>query len=82
VRPELSKKQKELERLLSKPKDLRFEELQRVLIHCDYVLDRMRGSHAIFVHPELVSLTIPAKTPVKSYLIEQVLDVIEEYIED
>lgn len=78
----MSKKQKELARILSKPKDLRFEELDRILKHCGYTLDRMNGSHAVFVHSELAELTIPAKSPIKSYLIGQVLNEIEDYIED
>ena len=78
----MSKKQKELARLLSKPKDLRFEELDRILKRCGYFIYRMHGSHAIYAHLELCELTIPAKSPVKSYLIEQVLNVIEDYIED
>lgn len=78
----MSKKQKELARILSKPKDLRFEELDRILKHCGYFIDRIHGSHTYYVHLELCALSIPAKSPVKSCYIEQVLNVIEDYIED
>lgn len=78
----MSKKQKLYQRILSIPKDLRFEELQKVVLDCGYQLDHITGSHAIFTKPGCNPLTIVAKTPVKSYLIKQVLDEIGEYLED
>ena len=78
----MSKKQKLLELLLSKPKDLRYDELDKILLACGYTLDHVSGSHAIYTRPGLRALTIPRKTPVKSYLIEQVLDMIEDCIEE
>jgi len=78
----LSKRDKLLQRLLDKPKDLRFEELEKVILMCGYRLNRNRGSHAIYVKVGSPTLTIPIKTPVKSYLIDQVLYVIEDCLED
>ncbi|MEW6504842.1 MAG: type II toxin-antitoxin system HicB family antitoxin [Chloroflexota bacterium] len=63
------------------PRDLRFEELQKILLDCGYRLDHCKGSHAIFVKPGCNPLTIPAKTLVKSYLIKQVLAEIDECLE-
>ena len=78
----MSKKQKLLQRLLSEPKDLRFDELNRILELCGFKLDHITGSHAIYTKPGVRSLTIPQKSPVKSYLIEQVLVAIEDCIDE
>ncbi len=78
----MSKKLKLLQRLLSEPKDLRFDELNRILELCGFEIDHMTGSHAIYTKPGCRSLTIPQKTPVKSYLIEQVLAAIEDCIDE
>jgi len=78
----VSKKQKLLERLLQNPKDLRFSELETILIFCGYVIDRYNGKHAIFIKDGYPVLTIPRTDPVKSYLIKQVLTAIEDIIEE
>jgi predicted RNA binding protein YcfA (HicA-like mRNA interferase family) len=78
----LSRKDKLLQRLLSLPKDVRFDELERVLLWSGYTLDRTRGSHAIYIKTGHPTLTIPIRSPVKSYLIKQVLDVIEDDFEE
>ena len=78
----MSKKKKLYQRILDKPKDLRFEELEKAVMDCGYILDHTTGSHAIYTKPDSVTLTIPHKTPVKSYLIDQVLNVIGDCLEE
>lgn len=78
----MSKKLKEYARLLRKPKDLRFDELQRILEQCGFVQDRQKGSHAHFFHPEFGPLSIPADTIVKKCYIDEVVDLIGYYLED
>ena len=78
----MSKKQKLLEKILGKPKDLRFEELERIILWCGYTYDRTKGSHAHYFRDGYPTLTIPIKSPVLSYLIKQVLDAVEDDIED
>jgi len=78
----VSKKQKLYQRILSDPKDLRFEELEKIILACEYVLDHTTGSHAIYAKQGSPTLTIPRKTPVKSYLIKQVLDAIGDCLEN
>jgi predicted RNA binding protein YcfA (HicA-like mRNA interferase family) len=78
----VSKTQKLCQKLLRKPKDLRFSELVTILNFCGYELDRTKGSHAIFIKDGYPILTIPRKDPVKSYLIKQVLTAIEDIIEE
>lgn len=78
----MSRKDKRLKRLLDQPKDLRFDELERILLQVGYVHDRTRGSHAIYVKAGYLPLTIPVKSPFKSYLFKQVLAVIEDLLDD
>lgn len=78
----MSRKEKLYQRILNLPKDLRFEELDKVLIACGYSLDRTNGSHAVYTKINCNTLTIPRVTPVKSYLIRQVLTEIGEILED
>lgn len=78
----MSRKEKLLRRLLDEPKDLRFEELEKIILWCGYVHDRTKGSHAHYSRDGYPPLTIPIKSPVKSYLIKQVLNTLEDDIED
>ncbi len=78
----MSKKQKLYKRILEKPKDFRFNELVKVIQDCGYTLDNVNGSHYIYIHQDLQTLTIPNKTPVKSYLIDQVLDIVRNELEE
>ncbi|MEN4012124.1 MAG: type II toxin-antitoxin system HicA family toxin [Bellilinea sp.] len=78
----MSKREKLYQRILSKPKDLRFQELKKVLLDCGYQLDHHTGSHVIFTKAGCNALSIPDSTPVKSYLIKQVLAEIGECLED
>lgn len=75
------KKQKLLLKLLSGSKNIRFSEA----VHCaemfDFRLERISGSHHIFVHseiPELINLqNVNGKA--KPYQIKQLLELIERY---
>lgn len=78
----MSKKEKLFQRILGLPKDLRFDELDKMLVACGYELDRTNGSHAVYIKENCISLTIPRVTPVKSYLIRQVLTEIGDILDD
>ena len=78
----MSRVEKLLRRVLGQPRDLRFEELEGILLRCGYVRDRTRGSHAIFTKAGSPTLTLPIRSPVKSYLIRQVLIAIEADLEN
>lgn len=78
----VSKQEKLVQRILNYPKDLRFEELEKVIFACGYLLDHNTGSHAIYVRENYPTLTIPRKTPVKSYLIQQVILAIGDCLEE
>ena len=78
----MSRKDKRLNRLLGQPTDLRFAELERILLGVGTVRDRTRGRHAVYVKDGYPTLTTPVKSPVKSYLIKQVLAAIEDLLDD
>jgi len=62
--------------------DIRFEEFVLLLVHFGFILDRTRGSHHIFVHPDLVELLSiqPRKDgKAKPYQLRQFLKLVEEY---
>lgn len=77
----LMKKRKLLQKLLSGSKNIRFPEAVTCAESFGFRLDRINGSHHIFVHPdvpELVNLqNVKGKT--KPYQMKQLLQIIERY---
>jgi len=75
------KKRKLLQKLLSGSKNIRFSEAVLGAEMFGFQLDRIKGSHHIFVHPkipELVSLQ-NVKGKAKVYQVKQLLEIIERY---
>ena len=75
------KRRKLLQKLLSGSKNIRFSEATTCAESFGFRLDRMNGSHHIFVHPdvpELVSLQ-DVKGKAKPYQVKQLLEIIERY---
>jgi len=74
-------KKKLLKKLLSGSKNIRFSEIVSCTEAFGFNLDRVNGSHHIFIHPdipELINLqNINGK--VKPYQIKQLLKIIEKY---
>ena len=74
-------KSKLLQKLLSGSKNIRFSEAVTCAESFRFRLDRINGSHHIFVHPnvpELVNLqNVNGKT--KPYQVKQLLQIIERY---
>ena len=75
------KKRKTLKKLLSGSKNIRFSEVVACVEAFGYRLDRIKGSHHIFVHPdvpELINLQdVGGKA--KPYQVKQFLNVVEKY---
>ena len=74
----MSKLEKLLQRIKNNPKTVRFEELDKILRHEEYVPSQPRGgsSHYTYKKPGSKSLTIPRQIP---YVNEcYVRDVLEE----
>lgn len=78
----MSRKSKLFQHLLDKPKDLRFKELEKIILWCGYTRERTRGSHAHYFKEGYPPLTIPTHSPVKSYLIRQVRKLMADISED
>ncbi|MFH1860214.1 MAG: type II toxin-antitoxin system HicA family toxin [bacterium] len=74
-------KSKLLQKLLSGSKNIRFSEVVTCTESFGFRLDRINGSHHIFVHPdvpELVNLqNVNGKS--KPYQVKQLLQIIERY---
>jgi len=75
------KKRKLLQKLLSGSKNIRFSEAVASAEMFGFRLDRIKGSHHIFVHPntsELVNLQ-NIKGKAKPYQVKQLLELVERY---
>ena len=75
------KKLKLLQRLLINQKNVKFDDAVSCAEAFGFRLDRINGSHHIFVHdeiPELVNLQ-NVKGKAKSYQIKQLLQLVEKY---
>lgn len=75
------KKGKLLQKALTGPKNLRFEEMVTLVEAFGFRLSRVRGSHHIFTHQqvnELVNLQ-NVKGGVKPYQVRQFLRLVERY---
>ena len=61
----MSKWDKLLMRISNLSKDIRFDELVLVMHDFDYRLDRIRGSHAYFIHSKHPNICVPKHEPIK-----------------
>ena len=75
----MSQFEKLLQRIHSLDKNLRFEELQKILEHFGYSMDGPGGgsSHKTFRKPGAPPITIPKNSPIKRTYVEMVRDVVE-----
>ena len=75
----MSKWDKPIERICHLSKDLRFDELRKVLEGCGYEMYAPRGgsSHFTFRKPGCMPITIPKHEPIKRVYVELVRQVVE-----
>ena len=75
----MAKWEKLLARICSLSKDIRFEELQRVLESYGYQLNAPRGgsSHYTFRKQGCQPITIPKHEPIKKVYVEMVKQIVE-----
>ena len=75
----MSKWDKLITRIYNLSKDLRFEELRKVLESCGYKMKAPRGgsSHYTFRKEGCMPITIPKHEPIKKIYIEMVKQVVE-----
>ena len=74
-------KRKLLEKLIAGSKNIRFNEATTIAKAFGFRLDRISGSHHIFLHPDLPELVNlqEVKGKAKPYQIKQLLKIIEKY---
>ena len=73
----MSQWDKLIERICSLSKDLRFDELRRVLESCGYEMKRPGSSHCTFRKSGCAPITIPVHEPIKVTYVRMVRDVVE-----
>ena len=68
-----------IQKILSLSKDLRFDELRKVLQEYGYTMNAPRSgsSHYTFRKPGCMPITIPKHEPIKKVYVEMVRDVVE-----
>ncbi|MCG2766839.1 MAG: type II toxin-antitoxin system HicA family toxin [Anaerolineae bacterium] len=75
------KRRKLLQKAISSPKNVRFDEMATLMDAFGFRLSRVKGSHHIFVHPEVRELVnlqnVGGKA--KPYQIRQFLRLVERY---
>ena len=76
----MSKWDKLLSRILSLSKDMRFDELKKVLESYGYEINAPKSgsSHYTFRKPGRNPITIPKHEPIKKIYVEMVREVVEE----
>lgn len=75
----MSSWEKLLARILTLSKDLRYEELKRVLEEYGYTVKQPKsgGSHYTFRKPGCMPITIPKHEPIKKTYVEMVKEIVE-----
>lgn len=76
----MSKWKKLLKKILTLSKDMRFDELRKILESYGYVMSAPRGgsSHYTFRKPGKNPITVPKHEPIKKVYVEMVRQVVEE----
>lgn len=75
------KKEKLLRKIISGMKNVSFNDMVKLIEAYEFHLDRVSGSHHIFVHPEVSELVNiqNVKGKAKPYQIKQFLSLVEKY---
>ena len=78
----MNKWEKLLDKILSLSKDVRFEELRKVLESYGYVMNSPGSSHYTFRKPGRSPITIPKHEPIKKVYVEMVREIVEEEMQN
>jgi predicted RNA binding protein YcfA (HicA-like mRNA interferase family) len=77
----MSKFEKDLAKLKQNPKNVHFEELEKILLRFGFTKRQRGSSHVVFTKGKNI-LTVPIKRPfLKAVYVKQALEVIEEIID-
>lgn len=81
----MTKREKRLQKIRNNPKNVKFKDLEALLIDFGFVFDRASGSHRLFTREiggESVSVVVPYKRVVKETYVKDVLKLIDQIEED
>lgn len=75
----MTKLDKLVNRILNVPKDMRFDEVKKVLEKCGYKTEQPKGgsSHYTFRKEGCEPITIPKHSPIKRIYVKMVKEVVE-----
>lgn len=76
-----NQRQKRRRKITKNPKNVRFEDLRRLLEDYDFELKRTKGSHHSFVGyigSEKTTIVIPFHRPLKEIYVKRVLSILDE----
>ncbi len=73
----MTRRQKLLEKLSSNPRNVRFEDVDKLLRWCGYESRHRGGSHYVYKKAGCRPLTIPYRRPLKSVYVKKALAAIE-----
>jgi len=75
------KPNKILEKARNSPENIRFRDIWKLAEACGFALDRINGSHHIFVHPDLPELVNlqDDNGKAKAYQVRQLIKLIDKY---
>jgi predicted RNA binding protein YcfA (HicA-like mRNA interferase family) len=75
------KKRKLLQKALTSPQNMRFNDMVTLVEAFGFCLSRVSGSHHIFVHPQISQLVNlqEVKGEAKPYQVRQFLELVERY---
>ena len=76
----MSKWDKLLARICGLSRDLRFDELRKVLESYGYEMRQPNGSHCTFRKPGCAPITIPMHEPIKKVYVMMVKEVVESEV--
>ena len=80
----MSRWDKLLSKICSLSKDIRFEELRKVLESCGYEMHEPRGgsSHCTFRKADCQPITIPRHEPIKRVYVEMVKQIVKNEVDN
>ena len=81
IRHTVSKKEKLLQAMKNNPKDVRFEDLKKLLTQYGYEAHNTGGSHWVFRKDGCNDEVVPYKKPVKAYYVIRALKSLGVYDE-
>ena len=77
----MAKAKKTLQKVLASSKNITFSDFRRLIEGFGFELSRVRGSHHIFIHPEVKELVNlqNVKGQAKPYQVKQFMALVERY---